>query len=84
MLLNELFRRFREKIWETIVLLEERHRLALQLAAGLLVVSEELHGVHVRYVYLVGQQTLPPGRSHVLHIVICFQSLRSQAEHNDQ
>ena len=75
MLLNELFRRFREKIWETIVLLEERHRLALQLAAGLLVVSEELHGVHLRHVYLVGQKALPPCRSHVLHVLICYQSL---------
>ena len=84
MLLDEFFRRFRKEIGQTIVLLDERHGLALQLTAGLLVLSEELHGVHVRHVYLVGQQTLPPGRGHVLHIVIRLQSLCTQTEQRGQ
>ena len=54
--------------------------LALQLAAGLLVVSEELHGVHVRHVNLVGQQAISPGRSHLLDILICYQGLRRQTD----
>ena len=47
------------------------YRLALQLTAGLLILGEELHDVHVRHIDLVGQQTPPPCWSHLLHVIIC-------------
>ena len=96
MLFYEFLRRFRQEIREAIVLFQKWHRpdrkrrknwykmvlywLALQLTAGLLVVSEELHGVHVRHVNLVGQQAVSPGRSHRLHILVRYQGLRRQTD----